>query len=153
MARMAFALFIALFTSALSFSDAHQTDSIQISQPWARVSAPGAPSAGFIVVTNSGSEDDILLSVAGDFADRLELHRTQEIDGVMKMMHQKNGIVIPAGGQVVFQPGSYHLMFMGLSRNFELGERYSVELTFKRAGTLTIELPVQQSSIMMDGAH
>jgi copper(I)-binding protein len=120
---------------------------------WARTSAPGAPSAGFMTVMNHGAEDDVLIDVRGNFAKKLELHRTQKVDGVMKMIHQMNGIVIPAGGTVVFKPGDYHLMFMGLKKNFEKGETYNVTLVFKKAGEINVALPVREAPAMQMGNH
>ncbi|EAR11379.1 copper chaperone PCu(A)C [Reinekea blandensis] len=120
-------------------------NNITIHHAWARPSAPGAPSAGFMTVVNQGQQDDVLLSVEGDFAARLELHLSSMVEGVMKMEHQQEGIVIPAGETIMFKPGGYHLMFMGLAKNFELGETYVVELTFRDAGVMTLSLPVQQA--------
>lgn len=117
--------------------------SIEIHKPWARTSPPGAPSAGFMLVKNTGTEDDVLLAVDGDFARKLELHLSHMVDGVMKMTEQEDGIVIPAGGEVLFKPGSYHLMFMGLDKPFMADETYTVQLTFKKAGVVEVELPVK----------
>jgi copper(I)-binding protein len=136
------AVLLAVVCSATAFAHSHSGD-ITIMKPWARTSAPGAPSAGFMMVKNSGETDDVLLSVSGDFAKKLEVHQTKAVDGVMKMIHQKEGVVIPAGGEVMFKPGSYHLMFMGLNKNFEEGETYTVVLTFEHAGEMTLELPVK----------
>jgi copper(I)-binding protein len=134
--------------SSLSFSHSHSNSSdLEISQAWARASAPGAPSAGFMMVHNNGHMDDVLLSVNGTFAKKLEVHQTKKVDGVMKMMHQKDGVVIPAGGMVMFKPGGYHLMFMGLKKNFEEGETYSVTLTFEHAGEVLLELPVMAKPV------
>lgn len=146
-------LIIGLWLGLMGVASA-QSPGIEIEQSWARSSAPGAPSAGFMMVKNLSDTDDVLLSVDGDFAKKLELHLTKSVDGVMKMMHQKEGIVIPAGDMVLFKPGSYHLMFMGLNKNFELGEIYTVELTFKHAGKMAVELPVREMPPMgMDQKH
>ncbi len=143
----ALALCVGLF-SLFPLAFATESGDIHITNSWARASAPGAPSAGFMLVTNNGDTDDTLLSVSGDFAKRLELHSTTQVDGVMKMIHQQNGVVIPAHGSVLFKPGSYHMMFMGLSKNFVEGERYTVILTFAKAGDIEVELPVQ--AMMME---
>lgn len=136
---------IALLLSAtFSFSHSHsEQQGVSIEHSWARSSAPGAPSAGFMMVNNKGENSDVLLSVAGDFAKKMEVHQTKQVDGVMKMIHQKEGVEIPAGGEVLFKPGGYHLMFMGLDKNFEVGEVYSVTLTFKHAGEIEVMLPVK----------
>jgi len=128
---------LSVFASATS-----DHSSVHIMKPWARASAPGAPSAGFMMVKNSGSEEDVLLSVSGDFGKKLEVHQSKMVDGIMKMAHQKDGVVIPAGGMVEFKPGSYHLMFMGLEKPFVKGETYTVVLEFKHAGSMEVVLPV-----------
>ena len=130
---------------------AHGSD-IQIMDSWARNSAPGAPSAGFMLVKNTSDKDDVLLGVSGDFAKKLELHLTEDIDGILRMVHQKEGIVIPAGGEVLFKPGGYHLMFMGLAKNFEMDEKYPVTLTFKNAGEVNVVLTVKKAA-MTDMRH
>jgi len=134
---------VALLVVINSVAMSAEAGAIKISDAWARNSAPGAPSAGFLMVKNQGDTDDTLLSVEGDFAKKLELHRTMEVDGVMKMVHQAEGIVIPAGAMVSFKPGGYHLMFMGLTKNFEVDEVYEVDLVFEKAGRIRVELPVK----------
>lgn len=138
------AVALTLLAATFSFSHSHSDhQGVSIDHPWARSSAPGAPSAGFMMVSNKGESVDVLLSVAGDFAKKLEVHQTKQVDGVMKMIHQQDGVEIPAGGQVMFKPGGYHLMFMGLDKNFEVGETYKVTLTFKHAGEIEVMLPVK----------
>ena len=88
------------FLSSLTLAHSNH-DAIEISHPWARTSAPGAPSAGFMLVSNHTDEADVLLAVKGDFAKKLEVHQTKQVDGVMKMIHQQDGVVIPAGGEVL----------------------------------------------------
>lgn len=118
---------------------------ITVESAWARASAPGAPSAGFMVLHNHSNKEDVLLGVSGDFANKLEVHRSFKEDGVMRMVHQTEGVVIPANGMVTFAPGGYHLMFMGLKKNFVLGEVYSVILSFERAGEIEVQLEVKHS--------
>jgi copper(I)-binding protein len=141
-------LVIGVLISLVSFfavaSDMASHGDIMIESPWARASAPGAPSAGFLMVHNHGDMDDTLLSVTGDFAKKLEVHHSFEESGVMRMVHQKDGIVIPANGMITLAPGGYHLMFMGLKKNFAVGEVYTVVLTFEHAGEMMVDLEVKE---------
>lgn len=135
---------VLVLLSAMATSHEHaQPSGIEISEAWARPSAPSAPSAGYMSVNNPTELEDVLLSVSGDFAKRLELHKTVNEDGVMRMLHQQKGIVISAGQTVHFKPGGYHLMFMGLPKPFVEGEIYHVTLEFKNAGNVTLALPVR----------
>jgi copper(I)-binding protein len=140
--------FISLFAAA----DTASHGDIIIDSPWARASAPGAPSAGFLTLHNKGDMDDTLMKVTGDFAKKLEIHKSFKDGGVMRMVEQKNGVVIPPNGMVTLAPGGYHLMFMGLKKNFAVGEVYSVVLTFEHAGEVTVELEVKESA-GMEMAH
>lgn len=139
---------LSLCLSAFGFSAGHsQSSGLSIDHSWARTSPPGAPSAGFLTIHNGTDQNEVLLAVSGDFARRLEVHQSFMADGVMKMEEQKAGVVIPAGETVVFEPGGYHLMFMGLDKNFEKGEVYSVTLTFENAGDVELNLPVMESKM------
>lgn len=144
---------LVLVFSSLAFSMSDHLSTIEVFQPWARASAPGAPSAGFLIIKNNSDVDDTLINVTGDFGKRLELHRTINDEGTMKMIHQKDGIIIPAHGQVEFKPGGYHLMFMGLSKAFEVGETYQVELHFERAGVIPVTLPVSTGTMDKMNMH
>lgn len=138
---------LSLFVS-VSAMDMGSHGDIMIDSPWARASAPGSPSAGYLMIHNHGDMDDTLLSVSGDFGKRLEVHRSFEEDGIMRMVHQVEGVVIPANGMLTLEPGGYHLMFMGLNKNFVEGETYSVVLTFEHAGEIKVDLEVKDMAKM-----
>lgn len=147
-------LILSFLVAGLAGAHAHGHDGdILIENAWARTSAPGAPSAGFMLIVNNSQQDDVLLGVTSRFAKKSEVHQTKQVDGVMKMIHQQQGVVIPAGEQVMFKPGGYHLMFMGLQKNFELGESYQVTLTFEKAGEMQLELPVKDMADMPKANH
>jgi copper(I)-binding protein len=128
-------------------------NAIEIHQPWARPSAPGAPAAGFMLILNRTGSADTLLDVSGSFAKRIELHQSLSVDGVMKMVHQRRGVSIPAGGELLLKPGSYHLMFMGLAQPFVVGEAYAVTLSFDQAGVIEVLVPVIAVEHGTDMAH
>lgn len=116
---------------------------ITIDHPMAFETAPGARAGGgFMTITNAGSESDRLIAARAAFP-RVELHTTMEEDGVSKMIHLE-AIEIPAGESVTFEPGSYHVMFMGLGEDrFEPGESIPATLVFERAGEVEISFTVE----------
>ncbi|WP_422047740.1 copper chaperone PCu(A)C [Shimia sp.] len=117
---------------------------IAVKDAYARVATKISKSgASFMVIENTGSEDDRLVSVSSDVAKRTELHTHKDIgDGKMKMLHVKEGFVIPAGGKHMLQRGGDHVMFMGLTHGLEHGDVVNVTLTFEKAGDITLEVPV-----------
>lgn len=102
---------------------------------WTRATPPGAPTAaGFLTVTNNGSEDDALVAASSPLAQSGELHVMEMQDGVMKMHPVAGGIVIPAGKSVTLAPSGFHIMFVTLTQDLKEGGRLPVTLTFAKAG-------------------
>lgn len=132
-------------TAALTLSTAAWADgAIMVMDPYARTSRPGAPTgAAFMGLMNHSSEDDRLIAVSSDVADRVELHtHLQDANGVMRMVEVEDGIAIAAGETHMLQRGGDHVMFMGLNRDLAQGDVISVTLTFEKAGDMTVEIPV-----------
>lgn len=100
--------------------------------------------AGFLMITNTGDTDDVLLEVRADFP-KVEIHTTEETDGVAKMMHVET-LPIPAGESVKLAPGGYHVMFMGLSSQLEEGQKIAATLVFENAGEVEVTFNVETRS-------
>lgn len=116
---------------------------LEISGAFSRATLPNAPvGGGFMTITNTGSEDDRLVSVSADFAGDAQIHEMAMQGDVMKMSQLKDGLPLSAGETVTLAPGGYHLMFMGLKQPLVEGTSVPVTLTFEKAGTVTIELAV-----------
>ena len=128
---------------------------LRISKAWTRQAPPGARvGAGYLTVTNTGSEPDRLLGGAAAFAGRVEIHEMSVADGVMRMAPVTGGLVIPPGGTVELEPGGYHVMFVGVTDGPTMGETVPVTLTFRRAGDVTVEMPVAAiGATSPDGAN
>lgn len=115
---------------------------LEISGAFTRATLPNAPvGGGFFTVTNTGTEDDRLVSISTPIAKQSQIHEMAMEGDVMKMRHLADGLVIPAGESVTLEPGGNHLMFMGLNGTIKEGDMVPVTLTFEKAGTITLELP------------
>ena len=119
-------------------------EGIMIEGAYARSSGPQAASgAAFMVLVNQTGTDDRLVSVASPAAERIELHtHIEDADGVMRMREVEAGFAVPAGGSHALERGADHVMFLGLTAPFEDGAMVPLSLTFERAGTIEIEVPV-----------
>lgn len=119
-------------------------DALTVSDAYARSSGGFAKTgAAFLLISNSGPEDDRLIAVRSDAAERVELH-THLIDanGVARMIEVEDGIAIPAGSTQALQRGGDHIMFLGLTAPFEQGQTIAVTLVFEHAGEIAVEIPV-----------
>lgn len=104
--------------------------------------AAAKSAAGYMAISNEGSEPDRLLAVEGDFAQKIMLHTTEfGSDGVARMTHL-DGIEIPAGDTVVLEPGGMHVMLMGLTAPLTEGAHIPATLVFERAGRVEVEFAI-----------
>ncbi|ASP23137.1 copper chaperone PCu(A)C [Antarctobacter heliothermus] len=117
---------------------------IVITDPYARSSGPTAKAgAAFMVIENTGTEDDRLIGVSSEVAVRVELHTHKDMgEGVMRMMEVEEGFAVPAGGTHMLQRGGDHVMFMGLNGPMEQGKTVAVTLIFEKAGEMVVDIPV-----------
>ncbi len=135
----------------LGVADDYKLGDLVIDHPIANETIKSAMSgAGYFSVTNNGDTDDRLLAIKADFP-RVMMHDTTVTDGVATMMHLSDGIIVPAGGSVMFAPGGKHVMFMGLKGDpFEIGEEIPATLTFETAGDVDILFNVEAMTTSND---
>lgn len=144
-----------LFLAALAFllmhaAPLHADNAIRIEDPWVRA-APASAMAqgGFLVMENTTNVDIHLIEATSSQFGRVELHRTEEVEGLMRMVKQER-IAIPANGRTVLKPGDYHIMLIEPKEHLQPGDAVSVILTFDHAPAQTIEMPVRD---MRGGNH
>ena len=124
--------------SQLSWSSAH-----------ANALIPGQEvSAGYLSISNSGTQDEVLVSASSDAAAMVQVHESSMSNGMMSMKHIEN-LVIPAGSSVQFQPGGLHLMIMGADKEAFSADSIDVELQFESGAVLTATLPIKS----LHGGH
>lgn len=111
--------------------------------PWTRATPSGAKvAAGYLKITNSGSEADRLIGGSLAVARSGEVHEMTMTDGVMKMRKLDAGLEIKPGQSVDLAPGGNHVMFTGLREGLKDGQTIKGTLMFEKAGTLEVEFRV-----------
>jgi len=141
-----------LIAAALLAASAAQAQ-VEIEQPWARATAPGAQVAGgYMTIRNKGADTDKLVGASSGAAARVELHVHIREGDVMKM-RQVGAYEVPANGSFELKPGGAHLMFLQIARPFKEGEKIPVTLKFERAGELKVEFHVGRLGDSKPPAH
>lgn len=69
-----------------------------------------------------------------------------QMSGGMMMMREVDGVALPAGERVVFEPGGYHLMLIGLAAPLEVGTTFDIELEFATAAPMTVTFEVRDDA-------
>jgi copper(I)-binding protein len=100
--------------------------------------------AVFMLLVNEGKEADRLIGGQTDVAKVVEIHETVMENEVMKMQMLADGLEVPAKGEVLLKPGSYHVMLIGMVQNLEVGDTFKIDLQFEKSGTITVEPEVRQ---------
>lgn len=116
---------------------------LKIGNPWSRPNPPGAPTAaGYLTITNTGRDTDVLLGGSSPLAGKIEVHRMTMAGGIMRMRPVAGGLPIRPGQTVNFDPDGYHLMLVDPKRQFKVGEHIPATLRFQRAGQVRVEFEV-----------
>lgn len=118
------------------------TPAIKIEDPRARVTIPGRPAAGFMIVKNAGTEPDTLTAAHSPQAKRIELH-THSMDGGIMRMRQVQKVDVPSSGEVAFKSGGLHLMIFGLEPDVKPGSSIPITLSFEKAGEKKVTFSVE----------
>ncbi len=121
---------------------AAESNGITLRDPWARVGTKGDNSATYLVINNAAG-DDTLVSATGTVAAAIELHTVIDDNGTMKMVQVEGGIPIPAAGNQLLKPGSYHIMLIGLNQDLSKGDTFTLTLTFANAGSVDVTAEVR----------
>ncbi|MFQ6485019.1 copper chaperone PCu(A)C [Brachybacterium epidermidis] len=104
---------------------------VTITDPWVKAAEEGM-TAVFGTLTNTSGTEMILLGATTDAADEVELHQTaSDGSGGMSMEEKEGGFPIPAGGELLLEPGGDHIMLMGLTAPLLPGDEVKLVLQFE----------------------
>ncbi|EJF79296.1 Uncharacterized protein conserved in bacteria [Candidatus Bartonella washoeensis] len=136
------------FTTLPATAQQYKIGNIEILHPWTRATPRGIKvGSGYLYIINHGNTPDRLISVSTTGVQSTEIHSMAVVNDIMKMEKMHNGIEIPGNGEITLKPGGDHIMFMGLSHPFKLGDKVSAKLTFEQAGTIDIDFSVNAMAV------
>jgi copper(I)-binding protein len=124
--KLALGLLAAL---AVATTSAAAATMLQVKDGWSRPAPGGGNGVGYFTVINHGAQPDTLTRVESPLAQRVEMHSMSMVGGVMKMGPVAS-VAVPAGGQVMFAPGGFHLMLIGLKKPLAVGDHVPLTLIF-----------------------
>ncbi len=123
---------------------------VQVRDPWVRALPPTQPAtAAYLTLVNSGPEDVTVVAGSADIAGRVEIHRTAEVDGLMRM-EQVQALPLAAGEELKLAPGATHLMLLDLERMPAEGDNVFLCLELSSAEEVCTGAPVRKSA---EGGH
>ena len=112
----------ALAAGLLSLAAVAAQPKLALEDAWVRAMPPFQPnSAGYLSVTNPGEVAVAIVGASSNVADKVELHTTRKVDGLVRMEPLEVLVVAP-GERVNLAPGGAHLMLLGLSYRLVPGD-------------------------------
>jgi copper(I)-binding protein len=114
---------------------------LTVGEAWSPPTPPAATvGAAYFSITNRGHDTDRLLAIASPIARKVEIHESRTVQGTMQM-RAVAWIECPPGLTKI-EPGSVHVMLLGLSVPLTAGMQFPLKLEFRDAGSLTIQVQV-----------
>ncbi len=138
-------LLISLLHISLFPQQSRSSEQIKIDKIWSRPVHAAVDNQGkylsngvvYLTISNTGPADT-LVSVETDVCQKVELHQSKMVDGIMTMNMLKKGLDAPAHGMVEMKPGSYHIMLIGMRHNLDPGDTFALTLYFEKNDPVTI---------------
>lgn len=107
----------------------------------ARLGEPAGPNAALYFTVSGGDEPDRLLGARAAAAAEVQIHETATGEDGTTTMRPIDGLDLPADGELVLEPGGYHLMLVDVER-VEAGDEIEVTLIWESSGEWTIPVDV-----------
>lgn len=131
------------------------SEGVMVTKQWARTS-PMATTMGAVYFNLNSAQEDALTDVMvdGEVASAAQIHETVMATSDSTMMgsgstaapamtmQEVAEVALPAGEDVSFKPGGYHVMLMMLKSPLKVGTEIKVTLVFKNAPEQTVTVPV-----------
>jgi len=128
-------------------------EAISIKDPWIRAMPPKALStAAFMIIENNMNQGVELVSANIEGVKSVELHKTIADGNVMKMVKQDSMPIGPKSS-LTLKPKSWHIMMIGLNKDFPEGSRHQLQLNFSNGNELIIPVTVQKRMGSMKPMH
>ena len=115
---------------------------VQVTDPWVRFILSTTPAAGYFTLHNQGKAPIALDKASSPDCGMIMLHRSVNKNG-SEVMEMVPSVPVPAGGEVHFAPGGYHLMCMSPKAEMKPGAMVPITLGFDDGSSVTTQFPVR----------
>lgn len=107
----------------------------------ARLGEPAGPNAALYFTALGGDSPDRLVGARAAIASEVQIHETTTGEDGTMSMRPVEALELPADGELVLEPGGYHLMLVDVER-VKTGDEIEVSLIWENSGEMTIPVDV-----------
>jgi hypothetical protein len=126
----------------LLMTSAAQAAPFEVSDGWFRALPGKLPAGGYFTAFNNTGRDVAIVAVESDACGMLMLHQSKSTGG-MSGMDMVDKVNVPAGRQVAFAPGGYHLMCTNPKPMMKIGARVPVLLRLSDGSAVVVAFTVR----------
>ena len=136
---------LALAISTLLAAPPGWAAGLTVTDAWSRSTPPGVSvGVAYFTLKNDTGKSDRLLKISSPVAEKVQVHRTEVLDGIARM-REVAVLHVEAGETVKFEPNGMHLMLMGLKKPLVEGQAFELNLVFEVAGKRQVKVVVRKS--------
>jgi copper(I)-binding protein len=118
---------------------------LSVTNAWSRATPPGVTvGVAYFTLKNDTGKSDRLLKISSPVASKVQVHRTEILDGIARM-REVAVLHVDAGQTLEFAPNGMHLMLMGLKAPLVEGQKFDLELQFEVAGPRKVPVVVRRN--------
>lgn len=144
-AALAVAALAAVPAIAHHDGDVFKAGAMKVSHAWTEeVSATAHAVEVYLTVTNTGETADRLVAAEAHFAEAAVFQASVLADDGSLKVREVASVEIGAGQQVTFKPGGIVIVLNDVQQSLMAGDRFHLDLTFETAGTLEIDVEVEE---------
>jgi len=141
-------LIVTLFifsSNIIMFAQQHKTQNskLKIENAWARPAVKYSNSAMYFVIVNNSTKADTLLGAESKAAEEVEVHESFKKDNDRMGMRPAGKLAIQPKSKLEFAPGGFHVMFLGVAKDFKMGDKIDVVLVLKYGGKIKVKAEVR----------
>ncbi len=132
---------------------AAQDPKLEFEDAWVRALPPFQPNtAAYLTLVNRGEVAVAIVGASSNVAEKVELHTTRKVDGLMRM-EQLQGLAVAPGERVILAPGGTHLMLLGLAYMPAPGDDVQLCLQLATGGEVCTTAEVRTGGDTLDHSH
>lgn len=121
-----------------------QSSSIQFIDGWIKQLPPVIPMrAGYVRIKNTGDAAKNISSLSSTAFEKVQMHETKMVDGVMKMIELEQ-LQIPPQAEVEFKPGGKHMMLIDPVQPLQIGDMVDITANFTDGSHQSFPLEVKK---------
>ncbi len=118
---------------------------LKVHSPWIQHFPPVIEAnSGYMTLENTSNQAIVIVGAKSSAFGRVMIHKTEIQDGMAKMSHQGQLVILPHNW-VDFKPGGFHVMLMKRKHELQLGDKVDLTLVMQDGSEVAVIAEVRNA--------